>query len=148
VLVQKGLDLALGQGAHEAVHRLAADQQHAGRDAADAEGRGQLLFLVGIDLDQLEAAAVIGLDFFEDGTDHLAGAAPGAQKSTSTGVCMEASMTSASKLATVTLIMAGALGMAAEGARNVKSALYRRRTAASSGLPRTAPAGRAHEPSP
>jgi hypothetical protein len=38
VLVQEGLDLAFGQGAHEAVHRLAVHHQHAGGDAADAEG--------------------------------------------------------------------------------------------------------------
>jgi hypothetical protein len=41
----------------------------------------------------------------------LQGPHQGAQKSTSTGVCMEASMTSASKLAMVTLIMAKALGL-------------------------------------
>ena len=77
VLVQEGLDLPLGQRAHEAVHRLTTHEQDAGGDAADAEHRGQLLFLVGIDLDQLEATAVLGLDFLQDGADHLAGAAPG-----------------------------------------------------------------------
>ncbi|MCY1546040.1 hypothetical protein D9M68_820150 [compost metagenome] len=41
----------------------------------------------------------------------LHGPHQGAQKSTSTGVCIEASMTSVSKLAMVTLIMAMALEM-------------------------------------
>ena len=77
VLVQEFLDLAFGHRAHEAVHRLAIHQQHAGRDAADAESGRQLLLLVGIDLDQLEAAAVLGLDLFQQRTEDLARPAPG-----------------------------------------------------------------------
>jgi hypothetical protein len=46
MLVQELAQLALGLGAHEAVHGLAADHQHAGRDGADAEHAGQLLLLI------------------------------------------------------------------------------------------------------
>jgi hypothetical protein len=51
--------------------------QDAGRDAADAEGRAQLLLLVGVDFDKLEAACVLGFNFFKNRAQRLAGAAPG-----------------------------------------------------------------------
>jgi len=76
VLVQEGLDLAFGQGAHEAVDRLTVHQQHAGGDAADAEGTGQLLLVIGIDLDQLETAGIGFFHLFQDGAERLAGPAP------------------------------------------------------------------------
>ena len=76
MLVQEGADLAFGQGAHEAVHRLTVLEQHAGRDAADAEGAGELLLLVGIDLHQLEASGIGGFQFLQQRADHLARTAP------------------------------------------------------------------------
>jgi hypothetical protein len=105
VLVEEFLDLAFGQGAGKAVHRLAVHHQDAGRDAADAEGRAQLLLLVGVDLDELEAPGVFHLHFSRIGPSDLQGPHHGAQKSISTGVVMEAATTSASKLAMVTSIM-------------------------------------------
>jgi hypothetical protein len=76
MLVEEFLDLTFGQGAHETVNRLAVHEQHAGWDAADAERCGELLFLVGVDLDQLEAPGVSGLHFFQQRADHLARTAP------------------------------------------------------------------------
>jgi len=67
MLVEKGAHLAFGQRAHEAIDGLATLEQHAGRDAADAEHARELLLLVGVDLDQLEAARVFGFELFEDG---------------------------------------------------------------------------------
>ena len=66
--------------AHEAVHNLAVLEDEQGRDAADAKGLAQLLLLVGVDLHQLEAAGVLGLDLFQQRADHLARAAPGGPK--------------------------------------------------------------------
>jgi hypothetical protein len=77
VLVQELAHLAFGQRAHEAVHRLAVLHQDDRGDAADAEGAGQLLLVVGVDLRQLEAAAVLHLQLFQDRADGLAGSAPG-----------------------------------------------------------------------
>ena len=77
VFVEKGLDLPFRLRPHEAIGRLAIDHQHAGRDAANAKGLAQLLLLVGVDLDQFEAAGVLGLNFFQQRADHLARAAPG-----------------------------------------------------------------------
>ena len=77
VLVQKGLDLPLGQGAHEAIDGLAADQQHAGRYAADAKGLRQFGLGVGVDLDQLEASFVRQLQLFQQRADDFARTAPG-----------------------------------------------------------------------
>ena len=76
VLVQEFLDLAFGQCASEAIHRLAVHQQDAGRDAADAEGLAELLLLVGIDLHQLETPGIGRLDLFKQGAKRLARAAP------------------------------------------------------------------------
>ena len=67
MLVQKLAHLALGQSAHEAIGGLAILEQDASGDGADAKGLGQLLFVVRIDLDQLEATAVIDLEFFQNG---------------------------------------------------------------------------------
>lgn len=77
VLVQEFLDFSFGQRAGEAVHRLAVHQEDAGRDAADAKGFAQLLLLVGINLDQLEAAFVGHFKFFKNRAERLARAAPG-----------------------------------------------------------------------
>ena len=77
VLVEELAQFSLGQRTHEAVHRLAPLHQDAGRDALDAEGAGQLLLVVGIDLDQLEAAFISDLQLFQDRAERLAGAAPG-----------------------------------------------------------------------
>ena len=77
VLVQELADLAFGQGPHEAVDRLAVHQQNHRGDALDAERRRQLLLLVGVDLDQLEASGIGKLQLFQQRTDDLAGPAPG-----------------------------------------------------------------------
>ena len=77
VFVQKGLDLAFGHRAHEAIGRLAGDHEHARGDAADAKGFGELLLLVRVDLDQFEAPGVIGFDLFQQRPYHFAGTAPG-----------------------------------------------------------------------
>ena len=76
MLVEKFLDLAFGLRAHEAIDRLAVLHQHAGGNAANAEGRGQLLLLVGVDLDQLETAFVIDLGLFQHRSQRFARAAP------------------------------------------------------------------------
>jgi hypothetical protein len=49
MLVQEFADLAFGHGAHEAIDRLPVFQQDAGGNAANLEGTGQLLLLVGQD---------------------------------------------------------------------------------------------------
>ena len=77
VFVEELTNLPLRQSPHEAVHRLPVLEQDAGRDAADAEGPRQLLLLVGVDLDQLEAAGIGHLKLFQQGPDDLAGATPG-----------------------------------------------------------------------
>jgi hypothetical protein len=81
VLVEELADLALGQGADEAVDRLAALEEDAERDRADAEHLRQLLgdlgLVVGVELDELEAAAVGGLELLERRAERLARAAPG-----------------------------------------------------------------------
>ena len=69
MLVQKLLDLAFGQRAGEAVHRLASHQQDAGRNAANAESFAQLLLGVRINLDQLEAAFISQLYLFKNGAE-------------------------------------------------------------------------------
>jgi hypothetical protein len=66
--------------------------QHTGGNAANAKGLGELLFVIGVDLDQLEAAAVIHLEFSNTGPSDLQGPHHGAQKSTNTGSCVEAWM--------------------------------------------------------
>ena len=80
VLVEELPHLGLGQRADEAVDRLAALEQDAERDAAHAEHLRQLLrdlgLLVGVELDELEAAGVVGLELLEDRAERLAGAAP------------------------------------------------------------------------
>ncbi|MDT4875859.1 hypothetical protein FQZ97_1112580 [compost metagenome] len=76
MLVEEGPHLALGQRTHEAVDRAAVlEQDHRG-DAADAEGAGELLLVVRVDLHQLEGAAVVGFELLQDGAERLAGAAP------------------------------------------------------------------------
>src|SRR5690606_8131032 len=97
--------LAFGQRALEAVDRLAVLQQDHRRDAADAERARQLLLFVGVDLDQLEGAAVGRFQLLQDGPSALHGPHHGAQKSTSTGWVAEAAMTSCSKFSRVTSII-------------------------------------------
>ena len=81
VLVQEGADLGLGQGPDEAVHRLAALEHHAERDRAHTEGLAQLAgdlgLVVAVELGQLEAAGVGGLQAVEHRAELLARAAPG-----------------------------------------------------------------------
>ena len=77
MLVQEFPDLAFRQRAHETVNRLAVHQQDDRGKALDAKCGRELLLLVGIDLHQLEAAGIGGLQLFQQRADHLAGAAPG-----------------------------------------------------------------------
>ena len=76
VLVEELLDLAFALRAHETVHRLAVLHQNAGGNAADAEGTGQFLLLVGIDLHELETTGVFDLDLLQNRAQRLARAAP------------------------------------------------------------------------
>ena len=80
VLVEELPHLGLGQRADEAVDRLAALEQDAERNAAHAEHLRQLLrdlgLLVGVELDELEAAGVGDLELLEDRPERLARAAP------------------------------------------------------------------------
>ena len=80
VLVQELADFLGGQGAHEAVHRLAAHEHHAKRDGAHAkhlrELAGDFLLFVGVDLGQQETAGVLGFELFQYRAQRLAGAAP------------------------------------------------------------------------
>ena len=55
--LDEGLDLAFGQGAHEAVDRLAVLEGDDGRDRLDAELAGDLRMVVDVHLDQPHLAA-------------------------------------------------------------------------------------------
>ena len=75
--LDEGLDLALRQGAREAVDRLAVAERVDHRDRLDAQLLGELGALVDVDLDQPDLAAG-GLDHaLEDRPELLAGPAPG-----------------------------------------------------------------------
>jgi hypothetical protein len=76
VLVEEGAHLAFGQRAHELVHRPAADEQHHQRDAADLQRRRDLRRLVGVELGQHEAAAVLLRQLLQDRLQVAARAAP------------------------------------------------------------------------
>ena len=58
MFVEEFSQFALWHGAHEAVHGLAVFKQHAGGNAFDAKGSGQLLLLVRVNFDQFEAAPI------------------------------------------------------------------------------------------
>ena len=77
VRVQKIPNPVFVDVAGKAVHRLAVHHQDTGRDAADAKGLGELLLLVGVDLHQCEAPAIVNLDFFKQQAKRLAGHGPG-----------------------------------------------------------------------
>ena len=77
VLVEEGANLAFGQCAGELVHRLPANEQHDQRDAADAQRGRQVGRLVGVDLGQLEGAAVSFGQPFQHRPQRLARPAPG-----------------------------------------------------------------------
>ena len=76
VLVEEGAHLAFGQRAHELVHRPAADEQHHQRNAADLQRGRDLRRLVGVELGQHEAAAVVARQLLQDRLQVAAGAAP------------------------------------------------------------------------
>ena len=95
----KGLDLAFGYRAHEAVHRLAVLEGIDGGNRLDAQLLGDLRILVDIDLDQLHRALGVVDRFFQRGPSCLQGPHQGAQKSTITGTSRLASSTSAAKVA-------------------------------------------------
>ena len=58
VFVKKLTQFAFGHGAHETVYRLTVFKHNAGWNAANAKGCGQLLLLVRVNFDQLEAATI------------------------------------------------------------------------------------------
>ncbi len=76
VLFDECAHARLGQRAHEAVDHLPVLHENDRRQAADAEGAGQLHLLVGVDLGELELAAVAVDDFLEDRAERLARTAP------------------------------------------------------------------------
>ena len=69
--------LGLGQRTLELIDRLAADKGKHRRNRADLEVLCELLLLVAVDLDQLEASAIVVFELFEHRPEGLAGAAPG-----------------------------------------------------------------------
>ena len=79
-LADEGADLALGQGAHEGVNRLAIAERHHGRDRLRARHLGDLReharVLVDVDLHHLHGAVVLADDLLEHGPERAARAAP------------------------------------------------------------------------
>ncbi|MNI43044.1 hypothetical protein D3C73_973610 [compost metagenome] len=77
MLGQEFTQLTFRQGAGEAVHQLPTlDQEHGGH-RTDLEGRGDLLFLVHIDLGQFEGAVVFAGQLLQHRAEGLARFAPG-----------------------------------------------------------------------
>ena len=76
VLREELAQLAFRQRALESVDRLAALDEHHGRDRADLERRAEFLFLVDVDLREPERAVVFGGELFEDRPERLARSAP------------------------------------------------------------------------
>lgn len=76
VFFQEFSNLAFRQSPHELIHRRAIDEQHHGRQAADAELTGQLRFDIRVDLGELQFAAIAFSDLFEHGFERPARAAP------------------------------------------------------------------------
>jgi phosphoribosylaminoimidazole-succinocarboxamide synthase len=77
VLVQELATLPSGSAPMKPSTGWPPDHHHAGRDAADAKGLAELLLWSEVDLDQLEAAAVVDFELFQHRAHDLAGAAPG-----------------------------------------------------------------------
>ena len=103
--VEEALDRRRGLGADELVDDLAVAERLDGRDALDPEGLGQRRVGVGVELGQDDLALALGRLALE----HRARAARhgphhSAQKSTTTGVVFERSMTSVWKVASLTSI--------------------------------------------
>ena len=80
MLVGELAHLALSQSAGKTINGLAVDHQDDGGDAAHTKRLGQLLLLVGIDLDQLETAFVVKLELFQHWAQDFARRAPGGPK--------------------------------------------------------------------
>jgi len=75
-LSRKAPYLPLGQRAHELVHRPAADEQYHQRNAANLQRGRDLRRLVGVELGQHEAAAVLARQLLQNRLQVAAGAAP------------------------------------------------------------------------
>src|SRR5206468_2002713 len=75
--LEEGAHVRKRQCADELVDHAAAAEQLDRRDAADLELLGQVLVLVGVDLDDLDVAGVLIGYLFEDRTQRAARAAPG-----------------------------------------------------------------------
>ena len=121
--VDQGLDLALGLGAGEAGHRLAADERVDRRHRLDAQLLRQLGVLVDVDLDQPDLALGGADHLLEQRRELLARAAPGAQKSTSTGTVCDAWMTSWAKVWSEPSLMTSASPTALGAAAPPKSCI-------------------------
>ena len=70
-------DHRLGPRADDGLHQLAARVEVQRRDRHDAVVARDLRVLVGVDLDDLDAARVLRRELLEHGGDHAARAAPG-----------------------------------------------------------------------
>lgn len=76
-LFDVGFDLAFGEGALEGVDGLAFGEDDHGGERLDLQLSGDILVLVGVDFDQPDLAPVGGDNFFQSGSELLAGATPG-----------------------------------------------------------------------
>ncbi len=74
--IDESLDLAVGQGAHEAVHRLAVDEGVDGGDRLHLQLGGDARVLVDVDLDQPDRALGGGDRLLQRRAELLAGSAP------------------------------------------------------------------------
>ena len=99
--VQEALDLGRRERADELVDDLAVLERLHGGDRLDAEGLGEALVGVGVDLDERDLAVAVVDGLLDHGADHAAGAAPLGPEVTTTGCSYEAWMTSRSKVSSV-----------------------------------------------
>jgi hypothetical protein len=83
--VEKGANLAFGNGAVEFIDQLALEQHLDRRNAADAEVLGEFRAFVGIDLGEMKRPLYSSASFSSIGLSTLHGSHHGAQKSTTTG---------------------------------------------------------------
>jgi hypothetical protein len=76
MFVKEFAQFTFGYGAHKPVYGLTVFKQHAGGDAFDAEGGGQLLLLVRVNFDQLEATPIGNLHLLQEGPQSFARTTP------------------------------------------------------------------------